>query len=286
MALELKTQILPTALGTSLAFKDITGTTSSTGYSQNGNIGYAAVTAIRLKMSTYLSMLNVSTLTSGATFTQYKEYQLVGAACTVNSKSFSTGAYFVPQSAGIGVVSTWVETGFYVFPHSWLPTAAEVALDISIAELGETGTTVQDAIRELQYEVYSPQETSTISAFNGNTYLVSGTGSVSYAGNTYFVGEVFTAFNNTSITIPIGARVNILYAATNQYFASLYNVEQSLYEVIVNAFSRTSISQEEILEIRLMLEAVQNMASTNNISLIKAQDLLVYAQDKVFFLQQ
>ena len=286
MALELKTQILPTALGTSLAFKDITGTTSSTGYSQNGNIGYAAVTAIRLKMSTYLSMLNVSTLTSGTTFTQYKEYQLVGAACTVNSKSFSTGAYFVPQSAGIGVVSTWVETGFYVFPHSWLPTAAEVALDISIAELGETGTTVQDAIRELQYEVYSPQQTSTISADNGNTYLVSGTGSVSYAGNTYFVGEVFTAFNNTSITIPIGARVNILYAATNQYFASLYNVEQSLYEVIVNAFSRTSISQEEILEIRLMLEAVQNMASTNNISLIKAQDLLVYAQDKVFFLQQ
>ena len=287
MALELKTQILPTALGTSLAFKDITGTTSSTGYSQNGNIGYAAVTAIRLKMSTYLSMLNVSTLTSGATFTQYKEYQLVGAACTVNSKSFSTGAYFVPQSAGIGVVSTWVETGFYVFPHSWLPTAAEVALDISIAELGETGTTVQDAIRELQYEVYSPQQTPTIAAVNGDTYLVSGTGSVSYAGSTYFVGEVFTAFNTSNITVATGVpRVNKLYAATNQYFASLYNVEQSLYEVIVNAFSRTSISQEEILEIRLMLEAVQNMASTNNISLIKAQDLLVYAQDKVFFLQQ
>lgn len=35
-----------------------------------------------------------------------------------------------------------------------------------------------------------------------------------------------------------------------------------------------------------MLEAIENMASTNNISLIKAQDLLVYAQDKVFFLQQ
>ena len=287
MALELKTQTLPTALGASLAFKDITGTTSSTAYSQGGNIGYANVTGIRLKMSTYLSMLNVSTLTSGAQFTQYKEYQLVGAACTINSKSFSTGAYFVPQSAGIGVVSMWVETGFYVFPHSWLPTAAEVALDISIAELGETGTTVQDAIRELQYEVYYQQQTPTIAAVNGSTYLVSGTGSVLYAGNTYFVNEVFTAFNTGNITVASGVpRVNTLYAATDQYFASLYNVNQNLYEVIVTSFSSSSISQSEILEIRLMLEAIENMASTNNISLIKAQDLLVFAQDRVFFLQQ
>ncbi len=126
MALELKTDIKPTALGASLAFKDITGTTSSTGYSQGGNIGYASVTAIRLKTSTYLSMLSPATLNSGA-FTQYKEYQLVGAACTVNDKSFSTGAYFVPQTTGVAVVSEWKETGFYVFPHSWLPTAEKLS---------------------------------------------------------------------------------------------------------------------------------------------------------------
>ena len=286
MALELKTDIKPTALGASLAFKDITGATSSTGYSQGGNIGYANVTAIRLKTSTYLSMLNPATLNSGS-FTQYKEYQLIGAACTVNNKSFSAGAYFVPQVAGVAVVSEWKETGFYVFPHSWLPTATEVALDISIAELGETGTTVQDAIRELQYEVYFTQQTPTIAAIDGTTYLVSGTGSVLYAGSTYLVGEVFTAFNTTNITIASGSpKVNRLYAATDQYFASLYNINQNLYEVIVNAFSSKYISQEEILDVRLMLEAIENMASTNNISLIKAQDLLTYAQDKVFFLQQ
>lgn len=286
MALELKTQILPTALGDSLAFKDITGSTSSTGYSQGGNIAYASVTGIRLKLATYLSMRSPATLASGS-FTQYKEYQLTGASCTINGKSFSTGNYFVPQSADIGVVSTWVETGFYVFPHSWLPTASEVALDISIAELGETGTTVEDAIRELQYEVYYQEQTPTIAATNGATYLVAGTGSVLYQGNTYYVGEVFTAFNTSNITTASGSpTLKTLYATTNQYFASLYNVEQSLYEVIVSAFSRISISQEEILEIRLMLEAIKNMASTNNISLIKAQDLLVYAKDKVYFLQQ
>jgi hypothetical protein len=287
MALELKTQILPTALGASLAFKDITGATSSTAYSQGGNIGYANVTAIRLKTSTYLSMLNPSTVSSGSSFTQYKEYQLTGTACTVNNKSFSTGAYFVPQSAGIAVVSTWVETGFYVYPHIWLPTATEVALDVSIAELNEEGTTVLDAIRELQYEVYYSQQTPTIAAISGITYLVSGTGAVLYASNRYNVGEVFTAYNTANITVYSGSpKVNTLYAATNQYFASLYNVNQNLYEVIVNAFSSTSISQEDILEIRLMLEAINNMASTNNISLIKAQDLLTFAQDKVFFLQQ
>ncbi len=153
--------------------------------------------------------------------------------------------------------------------------------------MGETGTTVQDAIRELQYEVYYQQQTPTIAAVSGNTYLVSGTGSVLYAGSTYYVGEVFTAFNTTNITVVSGSpKVNTLYAATDQYFASLYNINQNLYEVIVNAFSSRYTSQAEILEIRLMLEAIENMASTNNISLIKAQDLLVYAQDKVFFLQQ
>lgn len=286
MAIELQTQILPTALGASLAFKDITGETSATSYSQNGNIGYASVTAIRLKTATYLSMLNVTTVSSGS-FTQYKEYQLTGAACTVNGKTFSTGSYFVPQSAGIGVSSTWVETGFYVYPQTWLPTAAQVALDLSVTELNETGTTVEDAIRELQYEVYYSQQTPTLAASSGTTYLVSGTGSVLYEGNTYYVGEVFTANTTGNITVASGSpKVNKLYATTNQYFASLYNITQSLYEVIVNAFSRTSISQEDILEIRLMLEAITNMASTNNISLIKAQDLLVYATDKVYFLQQ
>jgi hypothetical protein len=56
--------------------------------------------------------------------------------------------------------------------------------------------------------------------------------------------------------------------------------------VIVSSFSSSSISQQGVLEIRLMLESIENMASTNNISLIKAQDLLVFAQDRVFFLQQ
>jgi hypothetical protein len=135
--------------------------------------------------------------------------------------------------------------------------------------------------------VYYPQQTPITAAVSGNTYLVSGTGAVSYEGNIYYVGEVFTAFSTNNITVSSGnPNVNQLYAATNQYFVSLYNISQNLYEVIVDSFSLASISQEDILQIRLMLEAIENMASTNNISLIKAQDLLTYAQDKVYFLQQ
>lgn len=282
MSLELKVNIVPTAYG--LAFTDTTGTTSSTAYSQGGNIAYSSVTCVRIKFASYSTLTNVATLTSG-TFTQYKEYINVGAAVTIDGKTMAAGVYFVPQTTGIAVSGTWEETGYYVYPHVWLPSSAQTPLDITVAEINETGTTVEDTIRLAEYEVYYPQQTPTQAAVSGTTYIVSGTGTVAYNSDTYRVGEVFTAVDTHNITTASGSpKINKLYASVSQYFSTTYNVTQNLYEIVLSTFGKdTKFNGDlpsDIILMRTQLEAVDNACQTNNVDITQAYDIIQYLSDK------
>ena len=289
MSLELKIELKPTSTGEYLAFKDITGTTGTYAYTQDSNISYSQVTATRFKFGTYETLSNIETLTSGS-FTQYKEYINAGSASkTVDSKVISVGETFVPQITGISVPanSTWETTGYYVYPLNYFPTSSQVALDITSTQLGETGDTIVDNIRLVEYEVYYPQSTPSITSTSGTTYIVSGAGTVGYGGSVYRVGEVFTAYNASSITAASGSpKVNALYATVSQYFATTWSVENRLYQVIFDMLERISISeQNKIVFVKSQLEAIQAICLTNNVSISQAYDLLLYITDQVTFLE-
>lgn len=289
MSLELKIEIKPNATGEYLDFKDITGTTSTYAYGMDGNISYSDVTYARIKTATYFTLSNLATLTSGS-FTQYKEYMNDGtSSVVVDNKTIEVGEFFVPQLAGIAVPanSTWMETGYYVYPFNYLPTASQVALNISPAQVNETSDIIEDAIRGCQYEVYYPQQTLPITSVYGNTYAVSGTGTVSYGGSIYRVGETFMANDISSITVASGSpRINTLYAVTYQYFATTWNVENALYQVIFNMLEKISTSeQNKIVFTKSQLEAIKAVSMTNNVSLSQANDLLYYITDQVTMLE-
>lgn len=289
MSLELKIELKPTSTGEYLAFKDITGTTSPYAYTQDGNIDYTDVTATRFKFGTYNTLSNVETLTSGS-FTQYKEYINAGdASKTVDSKVISVGETFVPQITGISVPanSTWKTTGYYVYPLNYLPTSSQVALDITSTQLDETGDTIADNIRLVEYEVYYPQSTPSITSTSGTTYIVSGTGVVSYGGSAYRSGEVFTAYDVSAINVDSGSpKVNALYASVSQYFATTWNIENRLYQVIFDMLEKISVSeQNKIVFVKSQLEAIQAICLTNNVSISQAYDLLLYITDQVTFLE-
>ena len=90
--------------GTLALFTDTTGTTAPDSYSKSGNIGYADVDAVRIGIARYNNDALPTTLTAGGTFVQFTQYiKTGGSASTINGKLFSTGDYFVPQSAGITV---------------------------------------------------------------------------------------------------------------------------------------------------------------------------------------
>lgn len=287
--LELKIEIKPTSTGDSLAFKDITGTTNTYAYGQDGNIDYSEVFATRIKLATYNTLSSVETLTSG-TFAQYKEYMNTGdSSQTVDGKVISAGGVFVPQitSIPVPVDSTWKETGYYVYPFGYIPTSSQVALNITPSEIGETGDTVEDNIRLVEYEVFSAKDTPPFTSTNGTSYIVTGTGTVSYGGSVYRVNEVFTAYNASSIATVSGSPVVVaLYATTSQYFATTWNVENRLYQVIFNMLEKISQSeQNKIVFIKSQLEAIQAICNTNNVSVSQAYDLLLYITDQVTFLE-
>lgn len=291
MALELKISAEVNADGTILNLTDITGNQISTAYNQGGNINYSSVTNVRIKTATYASLQNPATLSSGS-FTQYVEYICSAGPCTINGKTFNAGDVFVPQSANISVSGTWVETGYYVYPFlaTWLPTASEVPLDITISELNETGDTVADTVRVVDYEIYYNNQTPTIAAVNGATYLVSGTGAVAYGGNVYYVGEVFTASDTTNITVSAGSpRVNTLYATTTLYFTTTYNIETSMYSITLSTFGKPNYTStaipNSIIYYSTLISALNNACYTNNVDITQAYDVILYISTSILNLQ-
>lgn len=267
--------------GETLYFRDITGTTSSTAYSQSGNIAYSDITSVRIKNASYETLTDIQTLISGE-FTQYVEYINVGIDVTIDNKTFTAGEYFVPQVSGIAVSGTWQTTGFYVYPFSWTPSIDETPLEISTAQLNESASTkVEDNVRLLEYEVYYPQSTPTVAAVDGNTYLVTGTGTIIYNGNTYRSREVFTANDTSNITRTGSAVVNVLYASVSQYYTTLYNVYQGLYASVVTQFGKKWTDINQLVMIRTQLEALNNMSATNNVSITKSKEMLDFLTDEV-----
>jgi hypothetical protein len=286
MSLILNIENAVTADGTNIYFKDITGTTSSTAYSQSGNITYSQISAIRIKNASYETLSNLTIVNSGV-FTRYVEYMNVGTvSITVDGKSIAVGDYFVPQAANIAVTGTWQTTGFYVYPFNWTPTAAQTPLTISPSQLNEVSDTILDSVRLMEYEVYYPQQTPTIAnATNGNTYLVTGTGTVTYNGNVYKPNETFTATNTLSITRTGSAVVNVLYATVTQYYTTLYNVYQELYNITISSFNKKCQCgydmNTKIVLVRTQLEALNNMSATNNVSLTLSNEMLEFLTGEV-----
>ena len=269
---------------TEVAFRDTTGTTSSTAYGQNGNIAYSSVTSTRIKFASYTTLYNKQTLTSG-TFTQYKEYINTGTTQVIDSKTFVAGDVFVPQVANIAVTGTWQETGYYVYPFGFLPSSYQLPQSVTGTDMGLSSTTINDNIWICQYEVYYPQQTPTVAAVSGSTYIVSGSGTVAYKGNVYRSGEVFIASDTTNITVASGTpKVNVLYADTSQYFVTSWFITQSLYEIVLATFGKPAKINGDlpnsIVLLRTELEAVNNACYTNNVSLTQAYDIIQYLSDQ------
>ena len=285
MSLILTDNFIAGALGTTALFKDTTGTTAANGYGKSGNITYSDVDAIRLKVATLSSIENVETLSAGDAFTLYTEYLCTAGTGTIDGKALSPGEYFVPNTTylSVGFGMEFETTGNYIYPYlaTWLPTATEVPLTISLANLGQSGnTTMEDSLYTLNYEVYIDKFSSSQVSVSGYQYIVM-SGSCAYDGSTYKAGEIFTAIDTTSIAIVTG-EVAILSATITTYFVVTYNMIKDIFEILPIADYEVS---QEIYQIRVQLEALSFSAATGNVSFTYTQGLLNTLQGKVTYLQ-
>lgn len=289
--LVLKTLVAVDSDGQGVSFKDITGTTSSTSYSANGNIGLLDVDAVVIEIATAQSIDAKTTITTGASFVQFHKYQkTAGTSSVIDGKTFVIGDVFCPQLTSFVVPSgdTWVYTGYYrpQILTSWLPNSGETALSLDVSELGQSGTYVATAPYVFNYSVYADNFSTTTAAVSGNTYLVIG-GTATYLGNTYRAGETFTASGTTNIVPSGGGAVGIMNATSDTYFVLAYElIQQILISINAQITAFSPVVQNNIFAIRAQLESLENSAATQNVSFDYCVELLALLQDEMTYISK
>jgi hypothetical protein len=270
-----------------LEFYDVTGaySTVNTGGFGSPNITYANVTRARIKVALYPAQDNPQTLSSGESFVQNVEYiKTLGDSSTIDNKVFTIGDYFVPHTSGLTVPTDdeWETTGYIVIdilPATWLPNSSNNPLYVSLSNLQQVADTIQDGIYTVEYEAYQSVSALPQSAVNENTYIVIGTGTVSYNSNTYRSGEVFTAVNANTITVASGsASVGKLNASNTRDYILVPNIESVLSEMVVLA-TQSSLNvdedtQKEAMWMRMIVDATKYQYWSGAINFTYAQTII------------
>lgn len=293
MTLILKTKQVNASDGLSVDFYDLTGTTGTYAYGVGGNITYVDIDAVRIKVGTATTLQAATTITYGSNFTQFHEYvKTVGSSATVDSKAMVVGSVFVPQVASIAVPSgdTWEATGYYVpqIIATWLPAATEVALNLEINELGQSGSLVEDNIYVWSYEIYKDvvanPSTATTPAVSGTEYLVV-TGTVTYNSNVYRKGEHFAGIDTNTITIATSSSIAKMDSTVASYVSLLYALTVSiLANIEVKMATGSDNYKDAIYAIKSQLDSLNFSDSTLNVDFTKMTDFIAYLQAQVDFL--
>lgn len=288
MSIKLKTILKNSTDGVGAIFNDVTGQTDNTAYGQSGNIAISSVAAIRLKIATFTTLSGLATLEPGDKFTMYKEYTKVdGDASTIDSKILYVGNSFVPRSSNLTVPAgdMWMETGYYVYPYlsSWLPTSSQVANDISISKLNQSGSLVYDDIYAYTYEIYETNAITngTISSVSGARYLVTG-GSVTYNGSTFSPGDSFVAYTDSDPIVVTAGHCYKMYASTDAYSVLSFNTRSRLYQLVIEKVG-TSCTKcwINLNNIKTQLDAITFMSETGNVAMGPASKTLEWINDSI-----
>jgi hypothetical protein len=291
MALEVKENIVindPDGLVSE--FTDVTGvySTNNTGGYGTPNIDYGDVEMVRVKVGNYQ---NISTEVvigqAGLSLGQYYEYlKTEGTPKVYDGKTISVGQYFIPHTTGLTVQSgdVFVDTGYYSAPTppaTFLPANTNPILYLNSRQLGQYGSpsVISDNLISAQYEVYDSLQIGG-SAVVDVTYMAYSS-TVTYGGNTYRLGEVFTASAATAIT----GTVVKLASSVSQDFVLTYNIDKAINELVIRAKSGDCSCYDDIIEgvlrVRLLLDGLKWQAKSGTLSWMKGQDILDYCTQKI-----
>lgn len=284
--------------GDEIVFKDVTGTSSASSYGMSGNIAQNQVTALSVLIARLSDVNNQTELRAGNKFSIYVQYQkTAGSSSVIDGKTFTIGDTFIPRLASFVVPSgtgdVWMTTGYVYIPTAYTPESTDPAY-FSISDLNQQGSYIADDLYITSYSIFYDGGTEypdvafinqgdARDAYDGATYKVIA-GSVTYDGNTYYAGEMFTASRPTTIS-PIGATIAIQYAATVYYKPLLYSTTQDLFTCVTaaiaqNAYGRQGLSRQ-ILSLRLLIESLDNAAYTNNVSFTQMSDNIAFLQTEL-----
>ena len=245
--------------GTTIQFVD-----NTTNYGVGGNPDYSNILATRLYFGIYNNQIAPTTLNYPDALNEYREYQKTSnTISSYDSKSILINQRYIPCVSGLTTLinDQFVTTGNYSKIQSYLPTINQIPLVLSTADLGISQPTFPDGVYSLTYEVYIASGISTGGHVVANTqYMVSGSGTVTYDGNTYRTGEVFIATDTNVVTYTSSAVLVTLSNIVYKYFTLSYSIETQLATLILTLAQECSCNNElwyQISNMRNRLDAVK-----------------------------
>lgn len=270
--------------GKSCGFADITAD-----YGINGNPNYSDILAVRLYFGIYANEVAPTTLTATAPMDQYREYQKTSLASSVyDNKTIQHGQDYIPFITSLTVLSgdIFITTGRYseyIAPATYLPTAVRNVLTLFPTDLGITQTLVfPDGVYYLTYEVYTISGISTGGNVVANTqYMVKGSGTVVYDGNTYRTGEVFIAADANVVTYTGSAVLVVLNSLVFRYFIFTFSIETQLAVLILELTRSCNCNDELWYQIMIMRSKIESIKVSNIMDKTDAQ----LAQQMIYDIQ-
>lgn len=290
------TQTLSSA-GTEIISQDITGSIASDAYGQNGNLAVADVTATYTKIARLTDINNVTTLEADESFIARREYiKTAGTTSSIEDKVFSVGDKFIPRNGTFVVPSgdTWQTTGYVYVPSDYLPSDTAPQY-ISIENFNQIGSYIADDLYITDYSVFydggatypniqAINSGSSANAYDGMFYFVTG-GRVEYNGSRYYPGDTFVGIDENTITPQSGSVIWGKYASTVYYEPLLYTIVNNFYSLINAAMAQNIYGYQDlnkqILSARIIMEALDYAAYTNNVSFTQTEDNISYLNTQI-----
>jgi hypothetical protein len=248
---------------------DITGSyaTNNEGGYGSPNLTYANAYA-RYRIGNYADLTSLSDVSVGNLLARTEYIKTKGSANTYEGVSIGIGDVYVP-TVNTAVISgdTFTQTGFYVpliLSSRYQPNAS-IPLYLNSGELGlGADAEIEDTIFEIEYQVYGAILTNPTSV-SGTTYLVQ-SNNTTYNGNTYKIGNVFTAVGASSIV----GTVSPFVANYFNVFQSSYNVKYQLKDIVVsnieNPKPKQSTFQAIIANLYASINCIEMIDGLGNVS--------------------
>lgn len=286
-------------IGSQTVFVDVTpavGINTPDGYG-SPNPARSDISQIRLLISNYPDIIAELVLKASDTLVQYRMYEKIkGTPQVYDNKTISVSNIFIPPISGLVVLAgdefqdlgTYVK---YIPPGTFLPTTNTTQLILSIADMGlnSSNVTVPDVVFNNQYEDYGTILSVPFTTIDGLQYIVVGTsGTATFNGNIYRIGEMFYGDGTVFTTITGAAHIAPLVSSSEKTHVTTYNLEATAYQLNIVALTKQCAKNCpcSINEVYNLIEALKWQNYTNAVSFSKATDLIQKAQTTIQTLEK
>jgi hypothetical protein len=244
-----------------------------------------------VKATRFIFQKNINTVGDdiivGGTLQVGREYIKTGGSSKIyDGKSIGVGAIFIPR-ADIAVLSgdSFEYLNATAKPLGYLPSLTP--LTIVPSDLYLDDLIFPNDVYALQYETYVDTSPSTLSTVvNERQYIVVGSGTCVYNGNTYYPNDVFIATTNGAVSFTGTANLKILFESRNKFFTFNWLLTQYFYQLVLeNVGLCCSIKELMMNKIQSKLLALEWTNYTQEISISKSLDTMSWIEEKITNLQ-